>query len=126
MAKLYVSGPMRGYPKFNFEKFDEVCAHIRSCGHIPLGPQEFDRLCGVDENLLTEADVTCSMAKAFIVRDIILLLHEAEGVVVLPGWESSSGARLEVLLAQYLKLPIMDERLVPINLDIRIRQWPRA
>jgi hypothetical protein len=39
-------------------------------------------------------------------RKCIMLLLQCEGVAVLPDWECSAGARLEVQIAQALKIPV--------------------
>jgi hypothetical protein len=119
--KLYVAGPMRGKPKFNFTKFDEVCARIRKAGHVAIGPQELDRLCGLDENTMRDGDVTPQMIRNFMRRDTLMILDEAEGVCVLDGWELSSGARAEVALALMLRLPVFDEYLRRIFITTEIR-----
>ncbi len=40
---LYLAGPMRGIPGFNFPKFDEVAATLRFIGHTVFSPAEHDR-----------------------------------------------------------------------------------
>lgn len=119
--KFYCAGPMRGYPQFNFPKFDAACKRIREAGHIAIGPQELDRLCGIDENTLTDGDITDSMIRSFFHRDLTIIMTEADAIAVLNGWEKSSGALAEVALARTLRLPIYDEYLNPIKLHIEIR-----
>ena len=43
MTTLYVAGPMRGIPKFNFPLFDEVAEALRHKGHTVINPADMDR-----------------------------------------------------------------------------------
>lgn len=119
--KFYVAGPMRGYPLFNFPKFDEVCKRIRDAGHVAIGPQELDRLCGIDEHTLTDNDITDKMIRSFFHRDLTIILTDADAIAMIDGWEKSSGALAELALARTLRLPVYDEYLNPIKVDIQLK-----
>lgn len=121
--KFYVAGGMRGYPDHNFPAFDAACAHIRACGHVAIGPQEFDRLCGFTEAYMREHDVTDTDIRRFLSRDLLLILQEVDALCVLPGWNTSRGAMAEVALALALRIPIMDTTLQPINVQLAALSW---
>ena len=117
--KFYISGPMSGYPGYNYSKFDEVCQRVRDAGHIAIAPQEIDRICGYCGCF----DVTPQMRSNFLVRDLLFIASEATAIVVLNDWEKSSGAVAEVMLARALKLPVYDEFLNPLHVTINIKSW---
>jgi hypothetical protein len=121
--KFYVAGGMRGYPDNNFPAFDAACASIRERGHIAIGPQEFDRLCGFTEAHMREHDVTDADIRNFMARDLLLIIHEADAICVLPGWQHSKGAVTEVALGLMLRLKIVDTTLQPINVILGVESW---
>lgn len=96
--EFYLCGPMAGLPERNFPAFNEAAADLRHYGHVVCNPAE---LHGPVENL-TDAE-----RHIYLRRDITHLL-ECSAVLVLPGWESSAGANLEVDIAHALKIPVFD------------------
>ncbi|MDP9011108.1 MAG: DUF4406 domain-containing protein [Pseudomonadota bacterium] len=113
---LYLAGPMRGIPGFNFPKFDEVTATLRFIGHTVFSPAEHDRECGFAEleNSPDGSDESTeragfSLAEALI-ADLTYIAREADGVYLLPGWEKSKGCAAEVALATALGKPLFFHR----------------
>jgi hypothetical protein len=123
--KLYCAGQMRGLPQFGFPKFDAACARLRDAGHVAIGPQDLDRLCGLDEKQAFQSDVTAEQIRKYMRRDTLMITDEAEGLVVLDGWEKSAGALAEVALARCIGLPVFNERLcrVKIHIEIKTEVW---
>lgn len=95
MNRVYISGPMTGLPEFNFPAFNEAARFLRGVGHTVINPAE---------NF--GGDTTLSWTD-YIRKDIADILT-VEGVAVLPGWEESRGARLEVSIARALGLPVFE------------------
>jgi hypothetical protein len=91
---IYISGPMTGLPEFNFPAFHAAAAQLRSLGYEVINPAEF----GEGEGK-TWADC---------MRKDIKALMDCTHVAVLPGWENSKGARIEVYLAGQLEMPVKD------------------
>jgi hypothetical protein len=91
---IYISGPMTGLPELNFPAFHAAAAQLRSLGYEVINPAEF----GEDEGK-TWADY---------MRKDIKALMDCTHVAVLPGWENSKGARIEVYLAGRLEMPVKD------------------
>jgi len=114
-VKVYLAGPMRGIPAFNFPAFHEAAADLRACGYEVFSPAEkdiehhgADISDGNDTGCLEQA----SMQHGFSLRralgdDTKWICERADAVAVLPGWEKSKGAQAEVALAKALGLALM-------------------
>lgn len=92
--KLYISGPMRGRPGYNYGTFNEVeeCLY-RWRGSI-AGTDDFTVI-NPAKNF--DGDTSLDIA-TYMTRDLQQVL-EADGIVLLPGWRDSEGAKLEVRVA---------------------------
>jgi hypothetical protein len=115
--KFYISGPMSGYVGGNFAAFDAACAEVRGKGHVAIGPQELDRACGgsvPEGNCLPSSEEM----RRYLLRDLVIILTEAEGIVVLDGWEKSRGAKAEVALAMAVGIPVYDQHLNPLHVRV--------
>lgn len=100
---IYLSGPMTGYPRWNFDAFAEAAEHLRSLGVTVLSPHEKDLEAGFDPNGRGEGfDL-----RAALEWDVEAVLS-SDAIVVLPGWEDSSGCAIEVLTASSLGLPVVE------------------
>ena len=104
--RVYLAGPMRGIPYFNFPAFTEAAKSLRAMGHTVLSPAEADiELFGDDFG----KDNPTGDAKGFDIRgamerDLLWICQEAEAIALLPGWEFSKGSRVEYALAECLGL----------------------
>lgn len=86
--KVYVSGPMTGIPEFNKTAFAEAAAFLRAEGYEVVSPHELDDADPVARETMTWGD--------FLSRDVKLIADGGiEGIVLLPEWYKSKGARLE-------------------------------
>lgn len=94
--KIYLAGPMRGYPESNFPAFDFAAAKLRAEGHEVFSPAECDR------EQLKDGGVF-SLRKALRADTEYITLH-SDAVALLPGWEKSKGAVAEAALAVALGL----------------------
>lgn len=112
MRKFYLSGPMRGYPKFNFPAFDAARDAGRARGFGVMSPADMDRELGHTENDVLEEINTPENQRRFAARDCAALLalkaENGDGIALLPGWEKSTGAVAELMLARWLKLTVVD------------------
>jgi hypothetical protein len=110
--KLYLAGPMQGIPHFNFPLFNDMAARLRAGGHTVFNPAERDieRHGGVDiskDNLTgslkqSESEHKFSLRDA-LADDLWFICKEADGIVLLPGWEQSNGAFAEWATARALQ-----------------------
>jgi hypothetical protein len=96
---------MTGIPRFNFPLFDRAAAYLRKLGYQVISPAELDDE-STREAALASPDGAPGSGAAngesygdFLSRDLKLILDEAEGIAVLPGWEDSVGACIEVYAA---------------------------
>lgn len=107
MPMLYLSGPMRGYDHYNYPAFEEGTAKLARAGYTVYSPHQADAfldLPGFDPAVpgsFTEAHRNTAM------RADIEAILAADGVAVLPGWEDSEGATLEVSVAKAIGLRVM-------------------
>lgn len=103
-VRVYLAGPMRGYPKSNFPAFFDAAERLREQGHEVFCPAEWD----VREHGFTrdgQAPEGWSLREG-LADDLWYLCYEAELVALLPGWERSRGAAAEVAAAQALDIPV--------------------
>jgi hypothetical protein len=88
MKQIYIAGPMTGYPGLNFPAFHAEATRLRGLGYSVVSPAEIVTDQSVDW-------IECMLA------DIPQLI-QCDGLVLLPGWEGSKGARIERCIAQSL------------------------
>lgn len=105
--KLYVAGPMQNIPGYNFQAFDDATAVLRRLGFTVISPAERDRERNPEayeiakkspDGKWTPNDTGGLTWAQILAGDIIIIADEVDGVALLPGWERSSGARLEAFV----------------------------
>ena len=100
--RLYLAGPMRGIPEYNFPAFFAAERHLIGIGHQVFNPARADmEWDGFNPKCDEPHDEAHYMA-----RDLPEVC-KADAVAVLPGWESSKGAALEVYVARVLGKPVL-------------------
>lgn len=136
--KLYLAGPMRGHDNFNFPAFWDAARVLRERGHEIVSPAEIDVeegycvvRCVADEHPRMEfysphkvdweaygcvpsveftnsylADRDANLRRVFM-RDFEEI-SKVDGIVFLPGWETSTGANAELAFAKALGLSLYD------------------
>ena len=92
---IYISGPMSGYPDFNFPAFRTVAKRWREDGHTVVNPAEIN------------ADDPARSWEDCIRRDLRELLG-CNAIALLPGWLQSRGANIEVQVARALQMAFYD------------------
>lgn len=93
---IYVSGPMTGLPNHNREAFNAEAEALRAQGFIVINPAE------------NGLPTTASWQEHMRV-DVRALTH-CHRIHLLPGWEGSSGAMLEVRIAHALGMKITNAK----------------
>lgn len=99
---IYIAGPMRGVPLYNFPAFDAATKKFREAGWEVISPAEMDRDKGFTE---TMPEPSATFLKAAIARDLSAI-SICTAIALLPGWEASRGVRVELALAEFLEIPI--------------------
>jgi len=114
--KIYVAGPMRGIPEFNFPAFDAATAQLREAGHEVFNPAEKDNerhgkdisagnTEGCEKKAAEEHGFNLRVALG---DDLAWICAHADAVVLLPGWEKSKGAFAEAATARALGLQLTE------------------
>jgi len=88
--KIYISGPMTGYPEFNRPAFNTVADKIKSDGDIPLNP-------ALSPDGLSEHEYMRLAMEQLLMADEIIFLE---------GWNQSKGARAEYAMAEKLGIEV--------------------
>lgn len=96
----YLCGPMSGRAHFNIPFFDAVAARMRAQGFVVISPGELDSE-EIREVALASPDGAPLGARHgswgdFLSRDVKIVADCVDGLILLPGWFNSRGARLEV------------------------------
>lgn len=113
---IYIAGPMRNYPLYNFPAFDLAKERLMKAGWSVVSPADLDRAAGLSPAVSGES-FPKEVLKECIMRDLAAL-SECSAVAVLKGWEQSYGVRAELALALFLGIDILDaETLEPLNVE---------
>ena len=91
-GRVYLSGPMSGYPDFNFPAFHAAAAVLRAGGAVVVNPAEHGL-------------VDCATWGDYVRADIAQL-SVCESIALMPGWSQSRGAVLEVHIALALGMRV--------------------
>lgn len=105
LFKWYLAGPMSGIPSFNFPLFHSAAAELRSQGLHIVSPAETDppdvqaaAIASPDGKLSPDGKVASETWGDMLARDVKMLADELDGIVFLPNWTRSRGARLEAFV----------------------------
>lgn len=100
--KVYLAGPMRGYSNWNFPLFKQARELWQSKSHHVYCPARLIDALGynLDDETVDHARLT------HVLQSDILCLCNSNALALLPNWEGSTGATMEVAAAQFLKLPV--------------------
>lgn len=109
----YLAGPMSGRPGFNYREFDRVSELLRQQGYPIVSPAEFEH--EKERKVIAEASGTEDPADVgpawedCLARDVCVVAHpNCVGIILLPEWQDSRGARLETFVASELDKPLFE------------------
>lgn len=121
MKRVYIAGPMSNCPQFNFPAFYAAAQALRDQGYEVVSPAELDDAEDKGAAMASPDGDPASAKKTwgdFLARDVKLLAdgvvdqsklfkdgeptgqlyQPIDGIVFLPGWQQSKGAKLEAFV----------------------------
>lgn len=111
--KIYIAGPMRGIPKFNFPAFYDAETWLTTKGFEVFNPARSDHeVYGQTVNASETGDLsdpavqTGFSLREALGRDTAWIAGHADALYMLTGWEKSTGAKAEWTLAVALGLQV--------------------
>ena len=90
MRTIYLCGPMSGYANYNREAFSIAAKNLRLSGYKVNSPAELEAPGDEPEH------------DSWYAKHCIPMMLESDMVVVLPGWELSFGAPMELDIAYHV------------------------
>lgn len=112
-GRIYVAGPMTGYPDLNFPAFHTAAAQLREQGWHVENPADHGEVPGAEWADYMHVDVA--------------MLASCGAIYLLPGWSKSRGGSVEAMLAHWLGMEFHFaegaerlEHLVPLGFEA---QW---
>ncbi len=93
--KIYLGGPMRGHKLYNFPAFFKAAMELRKQGHTVVNPAEIDMALGLNPAIPVDDEDQIPFDIQDILRNDFQEVLKADAIVLLPGWEDSSGAKDE-------------------------------
>ena len=114
--KIYIAGPMRGLPDFNYPKFNHFAEAHRAVGWDVANPVEI----GADYGTPEQINDSPALLAAVMAAELHAL-ETCDAVFLLDGWHKSVGAQKELAAAISYGLKIYIQPVVYIPL---IRREP--
>lgn len=108
MKRIYISGPMTGLPELNYPAFNAAAELLRADGFEVENPAE-------------NPEPECGSWAGYM-RLALVQISRCEGLLLLPGWLDSKGARLELHIAQQLGLQVAHHTDTTSTADLRRTQ----
>lgn len=121
--RIYISGPMTGYPNSNRESFDKQAEYWRSLGHFVINPHDITSVFGSVHEIAMAFAYTYGMLTSYnddekkamtrLARSVmdadIAALRTCDRIVLLRGWQISRGAKAELAEAIRCGLEVEEE-----------------
>lgn len=99
MKRIYLSGPMSGIADNNFPAFHEWAARLRAQGYDVVSPAEIEEAGSWEMCLRADLRELCT----------------CDAIALMPGWENSKGANLELHVAHRLGMQVLH---LPLQFDL--------
>lgn len=93
----YLAGPMSGLPNHGFDEFIKFENALRERGYTIVSPREI--------TMKGEGKLLDKSWEWYLRNDLAEML-KCDGVILMPGWKRSRGARLECFVADKLKMRV--------------------
>lgn len=89
--RIYLAGPMRYLPDFNYPAFDKASARLRSAGHTVFNPADNDRDKGYSAEIeAAGGTISPLLHRKIITDDLMWIINHADAIAFLPGWDGST------------------------------------
>ena len=104
--KIYLAGPIHGYPDFNFPAFHACAAKIRALGHEVFSPAEK----GAEKEIADDPSLQNSLSfrRKVFALDTDYICKEADAIAMMLSWQESTGATAERALARAIGLIVFE------------------
>ena len=111
--RVYIAGPMTKFKEksYNFPEFYKAQGLLEMLGHTCANPARMDLESGKaayspsEGRIVTAKDFTLADAMRRDIKEIA----DCDGIVLLPDWQSSTGAAMELHVAQKIfMLPVWE------------------
>lgn len=96
MKLIYLSGPMTGYPDLNKPVFERFTKTVQAMGFATVNPHDVPPTDKYGLEKIGEPSYD-----DYLLSDIVALV-KCDGILMLPDWKSSRGARVELEIATTL------------------------
>ena len=91
---IYIAGPMRGRPAFNYPAFNEAEKYLTDAGWLVENPAKIGKMFGTPEQIYSDPNLL-----ARVIKFELEVVSSCDAIYLLPGWEKSEGARKELVHA---------------------------
>ena len=95
MKRIYISGPMTGLPGQNHNAFHQAAQQLRALGYEVVNPAD------------TPVPSEGIHLEAWLKADLRQML-DCDTIALLPGWQASKGAHLELHVAHRVGMTVVD------------------
>lgn len=126
---VYIAGPMSNKPLFNFPAFFDAEEQLLNLGYAVMNPAHNDGVTITEALEMAGSPERPNKPWAWYMKRDLPQVVKADILCLLPGWQESKGARLEVTVAKALGIPLMilkDGELKPRVEMIGIAGWARS
>lgn len=110
--RIYIAGPMRGLPDFNYPAFNDYALLFRAFGWHVENPAEIGAKYGTPERINNDRAMLAAVMAAEIHA-----LETCDVIVLLEGWQKSVGAKKELHAALSAGLEVRLARDAPSIFD---------
>jgi hypothetical protein len=117
---IYIAGPMRGKPNWNYEAFDRAEKMLSKLGWDVINPATLDENSKDTQGLYCEPDDFDPDGDSFhrdvnrkiMKRDLDVICDKCDAIYMLEGWQMSQGANAEFYLSCSLGLTVLYENTI--------------
>jgi len=103
----YLAGPMSGRPNDNIPAFEDAAGYLRHLGYHIFSPVEMEQMTGQSK---PSSELSNNELRRIARQDMLMIAEWCDGIILLPGWEVSKGAKAEYALARWLGMECYELR----------------